>query len=184
MDINEHGRLYYHQKLQSPSLPGPCLKELFRCTGYFAGRHERCWVVRRSTLTACWLVGSARSFSKISSFKVKSARHLAGLDPRGRSSPLKAYESNLFHHDFAQCGKQHSRCKVILPSIILSQQCCEVYFVSYSSELVMRLQNITEKILLKSHPIDLLAGSAPVSSPFWKWILHSTSCLAYRLMHK
>jgi len=44
--------------------------------------------------------------------------------------PPKTYESNFFHHDFVQFGKQHSRYKAILPSIVLSQQCCEVYFIS------------------------------------------------------
>jgi len=46
--------------------------------------------------------------------------------------PLKTYESNFIHHDFAQFGKQHSRYKAILPSIVLSQQCCEVYFISFA----------------------------------------------------
>ena len=31
-------------------------------------------------------------------------------------------ENNFIHHDFAQNGKQYSRYKVILPSIVLSQQ--------------------------------------------------------------
>jgi len=29
-----------------------------------------------------------------------------------------------------QFGKQHSRYKAILPSIVFSQQCCEVHFIS------------------------------------------------------
>jgi len=33
------------------------------------------------------------------------------------------------HHDFVQSGKQHSRYKANLPSIVLSQLCCEVYFI-------------------------------------------------------
>jgi len=47
----------------------------------------------------------------------------------GRSPP-KTCESNFIHHNFLQSGKQHSRCKAILPSIVLSQQCCEVYVIS------------------------------------------------------
>ena len=47
-----------------------------------------------------------------------------------RSPPPKTYESNFSHHDFVQFGKQHSRYKASLPSIVLSQQCCEVYFIS------------------------------------------------------
>jgi len=41
----------------------------------------------------------------------------------GGDRPLKTYESNCFHQDFVQFGKQHY--KAILPSIVLSQQCCE-----------------------------------------------------------
>jgi len=32
--------------------------------------------------------------------------------------PLKTCESNFIHHDFVQLGKQHSRYKAILPSIV------------------------------------------------------------------
>jgi len=39
-------------------------------------------------------------------------------------------KSNFFHDDFVQFGKQHSRFKANLPPIVLSQQCCEVCFVS------------------------------------------------------
>jgi len=57
----------------------------------------------------------------------------AGVDPGGAGDcPPKTYESNLFHHDFEQFGKQHSRCKAILPSIVFSQQCREVYFISFT----------------------------------------------------
>jgi len=48
----------------------------------------------------------------------------------GAIAPLKTYESNFIHHDFAQFRKEHSRYKAILPSIVLSQQCCEVCFTS------------------------------------------------------
>jgi len=44
--------------------------------------------------------------------------------------PPKTYESNFFHHDFVQFGKQHSQYKTILPSIVSSQQSCEVCFIS------------------------------------------------------
>ena len=39
-------------------------------------------------------------------------------------------ESNFINHNFLQSGKQHSRYKAILPSTVLSLQCCEVYFTS------------------------------------------------------
>ena len=42
----------------------------------------------------------------------------------------KTYECNFIHHDFVQFVKQHSRYKAILPSIVSSQHCCEVYFIS------------------------------------------------------
>ena len=50
----------------------------------------------------------------------------------GAIAPQKTYKSNSFHHDFVQFRKQHSRYQAILPSIVLSQQCCEVevYFIS------------------------------------------------------
>jgi len=56
----------------------------------------------------CMLVGSARSFSKISSF-FRLSLHVSwqGRIQGGRSPLPKAYESNPFHHDFVQCGKQH-----------------------------------------------------------------------------
>jgi len=47
----------------------------------------------------------------------------------GDRSP-NAYEINIIHHNSVQFGKQRSRCKAILSSIVLSQQCCEVCFIS------------------------------------------------------
>ena len=61
--------------------------------------------------------------------------------------PPKIFEINFIHHDFVQLGKQHikanadkffvlfkkshcSRYMAILPSIFLSQQCCDAYFLS------------------------------------------------------
>ena len=43
--------------------------------------------------------------------------------------PPKTYIRNFSLHDFVQFGKQHSRYKVILTSIVLSQQCCKVYLM-------------------------------------------------------
>jgi len=43
--------------------------------------------------------------------------------------PPKTYESNFIHHAFVQFRKRHWRLKVILSSIVLSQQPCEVYFI-------------------------------------------------------
>ena len=40
------------------------------------------------------------------------------------------------HHDCTQFGKQHSRYKAILPSTVLSQQCCEL--VEYTSSLLQQ----------------------------------------------
>jgi len=49
----------------------------------------------------------------------------------GAIIPPKTYESKDIHHDFVQFAKQHSRFKAILPSIVLSQQCCKVFFISH-----------------------------------------------------
>jgi len=55
----------------------------------------------------------------------------AGADPVwGQSSPPETYESKFIHHDFVQFAKQHSRYQAILPSVVFSQQRCEVYFIS------------------------------------------------------
>jgi len=60
-----------------------------------------------------------------------------------------------------------------------------ILYVFYSSELVMRLHC---KILLKKYywnrPPRLTGWIHPCFSPFWKWILHRTGCLANRLRHK
>jgi len=47
----------------------------------------------------------------------------------GAIAPPENYESNFIHHDFVQFRKQHSRFKASLLSIVLSQQCCEIYFI-------------------------------------------------------
>ena len=47
----------------------------------------------------------------------------AGADTEGGDwghRPLKTGESNLIHHDFVQFGKQHSRYKAIVSSIVWS----------------------------------------------------------------
>jgi len=56
----------------------------------------------------------------------------SGADPGGGWAifPPKTTKVSFFHLDFEQFGKLHSRYKAILPSIVLSQQFCEVYFVS------------------------------------------------------
>jgi len=83
-----------------------------------------------------------------------------------RDCPPKNYESNFFHHDFVQFGKHHSRYKAILQSIVLSQQCCDVYFiflVVVTSEPVMRPDC---QILLKYPHLTFLPGSAPTLDTF------------------
>jgi len=61
----------------------------------------------------------------------------------GGDRPPKTYESNLIRHDFVQLGKQHSRYKAILSSIVLSQQCCEAYFISLT--VMKSLWDLTSK---------------------------------------
>jgi len=45
-----------------------------------------------------------------------------GRIQEGAIAPPKTYESSFFHNDFLQFGKQYSRYKTILPSIVLSQR--------------------------------------------------------------
>ena len=80
---------------------------------------------------------------------------------RGRSkgggaiAPPKTYESNFIHHVFLPSfGIQYSRFKANLPSIVLSQQCCEVYETC--------LQNITEIA-----PPSLTGWIRPCLCPLW-----------------
>jgi len=57
----------------------------------------------------------------------------AGADPEiqiGAIITSKNLRNSFFHHDFVQFGKQNLRYKVILTSTALSQQCCDVYFMS------------------------------------------------------
>ena len=63
-------------------------------------------------------------------FTVGLVLRQAGTDPRGERPPLKPKKVSFFHHDFVEFGRKHSRYKGILPSIVLSPQCCEVYFIS------------------------------------------------------
>jgi len=48
---------------------------------------------------------------------------------RGVIASYKIYESNFIYRNFLQLGKQHSRLKAILSFVVLSQQCCDVYFI-------------------------------------------------------
>ena len=92
----------------------------------------------------------------------------AGADPGGGDRLPKTYESNFIHHDFVQFRKKHSRYKAILPSIVLSQQCCEICFISLT--VVKPRMRLDYHILLKSHLLNLLTGSDPGSRPHNKWI--------------
>jgi len=56
-----------------------------------------------------------------------------GQIQRGAITPLKTYQSNFIQNYFVQFEKQRLRYKVILSSIVLSQQCCEVYFNSLTA---------------------------------------------------
>jgi len=60
---------------------------------------------------------------------------------RGVIAPSETYKSNPIHHNFVQFKKQNSRYKVILSSIVLSQQFCEACFISLFWDLAT---NITE----------------------------------------
>ena len=61
--------------------------------------------------------------------KLNDAAAGAGPGERlGRSSPVKPTKVTLF--TMIQFRKQHSRCKAILLSIVLSQRYCKAYFIS------------------------------------------------------
>jgi len=51
--------------------------------------------------------------------------------------PPKPTKVNIFTMIFYNFTKHHSRLMVILPSIVLPQQCCEVSFISYGVVLTM-----------------------------------------------
>jgi len=61
-----------------------------------------------------------------------------GVDPvwgqLGRSPSAKPTKVTFFTMIFLQFVKQHSRYKAILSSIVLPQQCCEVYFIFLTVE--------------------------------------------------
>jgi len=68
------------------------------------------------------------------------------IQGRAIAPPPTIYKCCLFHHDFLQFGKEHSRYKAILPSVVLL---LSILHLSYSSEPVMRLD---WQILLKLPP--------------------------------
>jgi len=72
--------------------------------------------------------------------------------------PPETYESNCFHHDFEQFGKQCSWYKAILSSIVLSQQCCAVCFIPFT--VAEPIWDLTSKYHW-NRTLTLLAGSAP-----------------------
>ena len=109
------------------------------------------------TFTPCLLHHWARHKPE-TACKVKSLRHQEQI--QGGDCPPATYESNFIHHDIVQFRKRHSRYEAILPSIVLSQQCCEVCFISLT-EVNPRMR-LDYQILLKSLPLNLLAGSAQV----------------------
>jgi len=77
----------------------------------------------------------------------------------------KTYASNFIHHDFIQFGKQDSRYKAILLSILLPQQCCEVHFISLT--VAIAFMRLDYQLLPKLPPTpNLLAGSARGSKVF------------------
>ena len=93
-----------------------------------------------------------------------------GTDPGGGDwddLPPKSYESNFFHYDFVQLGKQRSWYKAHLDvHCFVTVVLWSILHVSYGSELVMRRDC---KTLLKSPPVNVPAGSAPAL----KWIIWS-----------
>jgi len=71
-------------------------------------------------------------------FRTDTFLRSRGGSIQGGDLPPKTYESTFIHHDSVQFGKQHARYKAIMPSIFLSQQCCEVYFISLAEAKPLR----------------------------------------------
>jgi len=79
--------------------------------------------------------------------------------------PVKHGDS--IHHAFVQFGKQHSKTNsdgfrhvrhVSLSSIVLSQQCCEIYLISLTVTKPLRFDY---QILQKSHPPNVTSWIRP-----------------------
>ena len=87
----------------------------------------------------------------------------SGADPRGEGGdcPPKTYGSNFIYHNFVQFGKQHSRHTAILSSIVLSQQCCEVYFISLT--VAKLLCDLITKYYWNPPPLGLTGWIRPCS---------------------
>ena len=63
-------------------------------------------------------------------FAINISSSSPGKDLEGSiAPPPETYESIFIRHDFVQFGKQHSRYKAILLSIVLSQKSCEIIFI-------------------------------------------------------
>ena len=80
---------------------------------------------------------------------------------RPNRPPPKTYESNFVDYDFIQFGKEHSRYKAILSSIVLSQPCCKVYYCTSLLQKWSRNETWLYQISLKLTPLTLLAAFAP-----------------------
>jgi len=83
----------------------------------------------------------------------------AGEDPEGGNCPLKTFESNFIHHDFVHFGKQKSRYKAILSSVVWSQRCCEVCFISLT--VGKSLWDLTTKYFWNRPPPNLAGWIRP-----------------------
>ena len=91
---------------------------------------------------------------------METARWKRGRIQKGGDRPPETYESNFIHHKFVLIRRtQHSRYKATLSSIVLSQQCCEAYFVSLA--VVKLLVRLDYRLLLKSPPPNLTGWICP-----------------------
>ena len=77
-----------------------------------------------------------------------------------RRGDPKTSESNFIHHEFLQFGKQHSRYKAILPSTLLSQECCKVYFICFTVAISQWDLTTWLPVCTGIAPLASLAGSA------------------------
>ena len=95
----------------------------------------------------------------------------------GAISAPKTNESSFVDHDFVQFGKQNSRYKAILPSIVLSQPSCKVNVIF---TIVMNLQlNLTISNITEIDPLNVLAVDPPLASKqyYRKWQANKTKLI-------
>ena len=118
-------------------------------------------VLKNRVKSGCFeVINSSASFNGFNNIKITLWLLKGRIRGGERSLPPKTYKSNFIHHNFVEFRERHSRHKTILPTIVLSQRSV----VKHASSLLQywTRHEIYYHLLLKSPPLTLLAGSAPV----------------------